>query len=136
MYKVIVLYGHADCGKSRTLNILRDLLRNNGESISSQYFEKELQETFVYKDQTICLCPGGDEKEIIEGNFKYAVSQNADVLITACRTKGETVREIHRQRDLLGITDEWYQKSYEYNLYPDTLELCNKEFAQLLFCKL
>ena len=58
MYKVIVLYGHADCGKSK-------------ETAQSE-----------------------------------------------------------------GIKDEWHQKSYEYNLYPDTLELCNKEFAQLLFCKL
>ena len=35
MKRIIALYGHAECGKSTTINILRELIWENGKSISS-----------------------------------------------------------------------------------------------------
>ncbi len=32
--RIIGLYGHGDCGKSETLNALKELLREEGKSIS------------------------------------------------------------------------------------------------------
>lgn len=83
MKRIIALYGHAECGKSRTMNILRELIRENG--------------------------------------------------ITACRTRGESINEVYKQEKNLNIKVEWFRKSYEYHLCEDTLELCNQEFARVMF---
>ena len=83
MKRIIALYGHAECGKSRTMNILRELIRENG--------------------------------------------------ITACRTRGESIIEVYEQEHNLNINVEWFRKSYEYHLCQDTLELCNQEFARMIF---
>lgn len=36
--RIIALYGHAECGKSRTMNILRELIRENGKSMKTTTF--------------------------------------------------------------------------------------------------
>ena len=49
MKRIIALYGHAECGKSRTMNILRELIRENGitacrtrgESINEVYEQEK-----------------------------------------------------------------------------------------------
>lgn len=35
MKRIIAVFGHAKCGKSSCLNYTRELLRDNGESLSS-----------------------------------------------------------------------------------------------------
>ena len=59
MKRIVALYGHAECGKSRTMNILRGLIRENGKSISSNPpYSGEQRETFLFNGQVVCLCPG------------------------------------------------------------------------------
>ena len=81
----------------------------------------------------VCLCPGGDDGAAVKGNFAYAASKNADIIITACRTRGESINEVYEQEKNLNIRVEWFRKSYEYHLCQDTLELCNQEFARVMF---
>ncbi len=134
MERIIALYGHAECGKSRTMNILRELIRENGESISSNPpCSGEQRETFLFKDQVVCLCPGGDDGEVVKDNFAYAASKNADIIITACRTRGASINEVYKKEKELNVRAEWFRKSYEYHLCQDTLELCNQEFAKVMF---
>lgn len=67
MKRIIALYGHAQCGKSRTMNILRELIRKNGKSISSNPpYSGEKRETFLFNGQVVCLCPGGDNGDIVK----------------------------------------------------------------------
>ena len=48
--RIIGLYGHGQCGKSATLNELKELLRAAGKSISKQpHLYSESPETFEYK---------------------------------------------------------------------------------------
>lgn len=134
MRRIIALYGHAECGKSATMNFLREMIRENGRSISSNPpYEGEKRETFLYKEQVICLCPGGDDLTTVQGNFEYANSKNADIIITACRTKGDTVKVVNNKAREFGIVVEWFRKSYEYHLSEDTQTLCNHEFAKVMF---
>lgn len=134
MKRIIALYGHAECGKSRTMNILRELIRENGKSISSNPpYSGEQRETFLFNGQVVCLCPGGDDGAVVKGNFAYAASKNADIIITACRTRGESINEAYTQEKNLNIKAEWFRKSYEYHLCQDTLERCNQEFARVMF---
>ena len=132
--RIIALYGYAECGKSRTMNILRDLIRENGKSISSNPpCCGEQRETFLFNGQVVCLCPGGNDGAVVKGNFVYAASKNADIIITACRTRGESINEVYKQEKNLNIKVEWFRKSYEYHLCQDTLELYNQEFARVMF---
>ena len=41
--------------------------------------------------------------------------------------------EVWTQEKNLTIKVEWFRKSYEYHLCQDTLELCNQEFARVMF---
>ena len=137
MKRIIALYGHAQCGKSRTMNILRELIRENGKSISSTPpYSGEQRETFLFNGQVVCLCPGGDNVDIVKRNFAYAAFKNADIIITACRTRGDSSKEVYTQEKNLNIKAEWFRKSYEYHLCQDTLELCNQEFARVMFVAL
>ena len=116
------------------MNILRELIRENGKSISSNPpYSGEQRETFLFKGQVVCLCPGGDDGAVVKGNFAYAASKNADIITTACRTRGESINEVYKQEKNLNIKAEWFRKSYEYHLCQDTLERCNQEFARVMF---
>ena len=80
------------------MNILCELIRENGKSISSNPpYLGEQRETFLFNGQVVCLCPGGDSGDIVKGNFAYAASKNADIIITASRTRGESVNVIYEQ---------------------------------------
>lgn len=87
--RIIGLYGHGDCGKSHTLNYLKELLREAGKSISSQPHPNcEDPETFVYKGLIVCVAPGGDNRTRVEENVHYFKSKHCDVAISATRCKG------------------------------------------------
>ena len=135
MKKIIVLYGHHDCGKTHTINYLRELIRQNGGASLSSHppYSGDKPETFRYNDETVCICPGGDSADIIKQNFEYAYSKDADILVTASRTRGNGPAYINKEATGLGIKIEWYQKSHEYHMCEATQELCNREFAEVLF---
>lgn len=64
--RIIALYGHANCGKSNTLNRLKMMLRSTGKSISSSTHPWcEQPETFLYKDLVVCVAPAGDDENAI-----------------------------------------------------------------------
>lgn len=138
MQRIIVLIGHSNCGKSHTLNILRELIRNNGGvSISANPpYNGEKTETFRYKDQVIALCPGGDNIKIIRRNINYAYSKNADVLITASRTRGQALSYLESEANKNNIQIIKYYKSLEYHLSSETQTHCNEEFAKVMFDRL
>lgn len=137
MKRIIALYGRSECGKTTSLNYLRDLLRVNGVSLSSNPpYIGDKCETFLYKDMIVCVCPGGDTEVVIDKNFKYAISKNADVVITASRTKQGPAAKVNEYANLFGLQAEWYKKFKEELLSAATWDLINKEYAQVLFRKL
>lgn len=135
--RLIGLYGHANCGKSATLNMLKELLRAEGKSISSEpHPESDTPETFEYNGMVVCVAPGGDTKEIVESNVRYFKDKNCDVAITATRCRGGSVEALRRFEKENDVKIEWIQKSYEYNLSEATRVLCNKETAEFMFAKI
>lgn len=64
--RIIGLYGHGRCGKTTTLNILKEMLRKAGKSISSRpHPNSDTPETFEYKGMVVCVAPGGDKNNLI-----------------------------------------------------------------------
>ena len=114
--RIIGLYGHGQCGKSATLNELKELLRVAGKSISKQLHRySESPETFEYKGQVICVAPAGDTREIVEANCRYFKQKGCDMAITATRTKGGSVDSLNEFANSEGIKVEWIAKSYVVN---------------------
>ena len=132
--RIIALYGHANCGKSNTLNRLKMMLRSAGKSISTKPHPWcEQPETFLYKGLVVCVAPAGDDMNAISSNIRYFDSKQCDVAITASRSKGVTVKLLIDLASNIGSKIEWVQKSYEHSLSQSTQGLCNQETAQLLF---
>lgn len=135
--RIIALYGHADCGKSNTLNRLKMMLRLAGISISTRPHPWcEQPETFLFKGIVVCVAPAGDDMNAISRNIRYFDSKNCDVAITASRSKGVTIRLLNDFASNIGTSIEWVQKSYEYCLSDSTQGLCNQEMAQYIFNKI
>ena len=132
--RIIALYGHANCGKSNTLNRLKMMLRSAGKSISTiPHPWCEQPETFLYKGLVVSVAPAGDDMNTISSNIRYFDSKKCDVAITASRSKGVTVRLLLDLASNIGTDIEWVQKSYEHSLSQSTQGLCNQEMAQLIY---
>lgn len=131
--RIIGLYGHSNCGKSETLNVLKELLREKGKSISAKPHPwSEMPEAFEYKGLVVCVAPGGDDNAKLQENICYFKVTKCDVAITATRCKGGSVEELQKYAMSEGVEIEWMQKSYEYNLSQETQTQCNKETAELM----
>ena len=135
MKRIIALYGHTNCGKTATLNYLREMIRDNGGvSLSANPpYNGDQPETFKFKDMIICVCPGGDNVYAIEQNLTYSKSKNADIVITASRCRGDGPALIDKTAKGHQIDTEWYPKSYEYRLSSATQDACNREYAKVIF---
>lgn len=132
--KLIALFGHSNCGKSDTLNRLKDLLRMAGKSISStSHPNSETPETFLYKGLIICVAPAGDCVQIVNKNIQYFNAKKCDVAISASRCKGGTIQTLEQYAINVGASIDWIPKSYEHLLSKSTQEMCNQEMAQLIF---
>ncbi len=132
--RIIGLYGHGNCGKSETLNELKELLRAAGKSISlTEHPNCDKPETFEYNGMVVCVAPGGDTREIVEENCQYFKMKGCDVAISTTRTKWGSVDALKEFAEIEGVEIEWVAKSYEYNLSQATQKTCNKETAEVLF---
>ena len=132
--RIIGLYGHSNCSKSSTLNMLKELLRKEGKSISSQpHPDSDTPETFEYKGMIVYVAPGGDTEENVDNNVRYFKSKNCDVAISATRCKGGSVTELQKYEKEMCVKIERVPKSYEYNLSDTTKHQCNQETAHYLF---
>lgn len=135
--RIIGLFGHANCGKSATLNMLKELLRAAGKSISSiPHPDSDTPETFVYNGLVVCVAPGGDTKEIVEANCLYFKMKNCDVAVSATRTRLGSAEALNEFAENESVKVDWIQKSYEYNLSDATRTLCNKETAEFILGKI
>ena len=132
--RIIGLYGHPNCGKSTTLNMLKELLRREGKSISvPSHPDSDTPETFEYKGMIVCVAPGGDSEEVVENNVRYFKLKDCDIVISATRCKGGSVIALQRYEKELGVKIERMPKSYEYDLCKTTKHQCNQEIAEIFF---
>lgn len=131
--RIIALYGHSNCGKSQTLHILKNILREKGESLSHNLlFTADERETFCYNDKIICITPAGDDAATMQRNIEYFENHNGDILITSSRSKGATRDILKEYAHSQCIKVEWKIKSVEYYLGKDIQQLCNEKVAELI----
>lgn len=130
--KVIALKGVACSGKTPTLNILREMLRKEGTSLSDTPGIGDMPEAFRIGDSIIGVAPGGDFREIVDNNLRFFEENKCDVGVTACRTKWGPMYALDDFEKIPGNTVIRVQKCYEFGLSESTMDFCNHETAQLL----
>lgn len=137
--KVIALYGHENCGKTGTLTKLINLIiKANPNGIKTSNIDGgDSQFILSYQNKTICICTAGDyPSHNIEANFNFAIAEQADILVTASRSKGDTRKKIKEMAGKCAAPIEWYKKSDEINLSDKLKDECNQGYAEYLLGKL
>lgn len=112
MKKVIALWGHANCGKSTTLNILKDKLRQHGESLAVYDHDGEKLESFRYRDTLVCVAPGGDNGWVTCNNIKYFKESGCEIAVSASRSKGAPVDDLDSFAKEFDVNVRWFNMPY------------------------
>ena len=91
---IICDFAKAESGKSAVLNEVANKL-NSCKNIK-QLDSKELNDfdnwyLFEYQGKRICVITGGDDASLMKKWFDWALKANADLLVCASRSKGDTV---------------------------------------------
>lgn len=107
--KIIALLGKANCGKSNTLNKLIEHVQSIKEP--STFFEKDHREVVHIQDKKIAITTPGDNIDEILENIKFFKKNDCDMLVTATRTRGETVKKIEKLESEEGIRTIWVGKN-------------------------
>ena len=130
--KVIALKGVAGSGKTPTLNILREMLRKDGLSLSDTPGVGDSPEAFKIGDLIVGVAPGGDFREVVDRNLLFFQENKCDVGFTACRTKWGPMYALDDFEKLPNNTVVRIQKCYEFGLSESTKDFCNHEMARKL----
>lgn len=109
LYRIIVLCGRGNLGKTRTLRMVIDKL--NGESIS--YATRDTKTICHYNDQTIAIATKGDNAAELRANVSYFKSHPCDIAITAARSRGGTHDVIKAYAQETGAEVVWIYKRVE-----------------------
>ena len=95
---VIALWGRSKVGKTSTLNIVINILINElGAHKRAEYIAYNKVDTRVVLEingKIIVVFTGGDDRRIMEENFSFVETQQYDLLICACRSKGSSCHRI------------------------------------------
>lgn len=98
---VIALWGRSKVGKTSTLNIVINILINElGARKRAEYIAYNKVDTRVVLEingKIIVVFTGGDDRRIMEENFSFVETQQYDLLICACRSKGASCRSIEQR---------------------------------------
>ena len=98
---VIALWGRSKVGKTSTLNIVIDILINElGAYKRLDYVADNKVDTRVVleiNEKIIVVFTGGDDRRIMEENFDFVKSEQYDLLICACRSRGASCHSIEQR---------------------------------------
>ena len=98
---VIALWGRSKVGKTSTLNIVINILINElGARKRAEYIAYNKVDTRVVLEingKIIVVFTGGDDRIIMEENFSFVETQQYDLLICACRSKGASCHSIEQR---------------------------------------
>lgn len=98
---VIALWGRSKVGKTSTLNIVINILINElGARKCAEYIAYNKVDTRVVLEingKIIVVFTGGDDRRIMEENFSFVETQQYDLLICACRSKGASCHSIKQR---------------------------------------
>jgi hypothetical protein len=121
MKKILALYGTANIGKTETIKLVFEKLKNEYKDFEYHSdFEPIMLEKrdicviIIIKGKIIGIESQGDPNSRIFESLPLFKRMNCDIIVCATRTKGATVGEVEKLQDIYQI--EWINKnSPEYS---------------------
>lgn len=137
MKKIYALYGSSEKGKSETIKILLEKLKlkypeHKIMNIISPIYSGDIRVVIKINDRIIAIESQGDPNSRIFKSIPEFVNINADIIICATRTRGETVKLVERQKDKYEIV--WIRKESSINKSEYTTD--NQKIAEKILEKI
>ena len=85
--ELIILQGNRNVGKTTTLsNVINRLKSERGFTIRNPSTQGRYQRVLLKDDQgfSVAICTAGDSLDIIEQNYRFFLSHDCDVMVSAC----------------------------------------------------
>lgn len=98
---IIALQGPPNRGKSLTIGILFDLMKDNGYEVIMDKKRKTSKDFFVILKKNgvlVGICSYGDEKYLIQDRCNRFIDAGCEIIVCACHTDGPTVDAVRSFR--------------------------------------
>lgn len=131
MKKVILLRGRENTGKTYTLNYLIGLLDKTKE-VYDDALKEDRCLVISYNGMKIAIGTKGDGEREVKENIKFAVDNGCDILVTATRSKGQTVKAVEDYSRVSGVTKIWIKKNLAMRLTESVNEVQAEDIQSLI----
>ncbi len=132
---IIVVKGTKKQGKTESITTLFSILENEGHKTfecTTTQNTKETVGTIMYHSTKIGFCSIGDPNSSQKDNLeKLIFEENCDIIITASRTRGETVNNIANLAKVNNYTIIW-TSNYTCDIRQELQSKLNMLFAKSL----
>lgn len=131
MANIYAIYGKADCGKTKTLSEIRNLLRKKYTEAKETVLNEEDWGDFTViltnvNGKKVGIESEGDPNSRLNESLKEFISQKCDIIFCPCRTKGMTVDWVETYKN--GHNVEYIEKTKDEN--EQTQSATNKQQAK------
>ncbi len=134
MELIIALYGISGSGKTTTIREIIQVLRDRGilDDFQSIRDEADIEAVVIINGIPVGIVSQGDPDSNSEQKLCEMVERDTQVIITACRTRGETVHIINRVAKASNARVIWTSSYYDGFRDAETRARLNRLKAQHL----
>lgn len=137
MIKVIIaLQGKGDTGKTTTLKMLIEIIKQNGHVVTTlKQYKKDIVIVAEINGKNIGVTTRGDFKSYLATDFAEFEKWSCGLCVCACRCKGDTVDFLKEQSkgNTLIYHGEWYIEPKECTDLASDIEKANTYQAQIIY---
>lgn len=115
MKQIIALCRRSNAGKTNTLNYLIGLL-DKSQEVDITALTRDRRVVISYNNKKIAITTFGDNGEELKKNIKFFEENTCDILVTATRSKGETIDIINLYAQEIKTNIIWIEKNIAQRL--------------------
>ena len=102
--KVICIYGKHESGKTETIRMIHNLLKEKGKVLLHQPNGEDFASVIQLGEKRVGIISVGDSKDDIEKGYEIIKDFNCTIIIRAARSRGETKKIVfEKTADILWI---------------------------------
>lgn len=125
----IAVLGVSNSGKSSSLFEVASELERKGYMVvpSVKNGKKDERRIVMIGDVCVAICPPGDTPDVVDDNFDFAISKNAEIIVYTQRTAGEVFNRVSNQQR---NNNCWLVVKYKEKLVDESKFVsANQQFA-------
>lgn len=129
---IIVVQGGVNQGKTESIRSIFDRFKEKNILIEEKFFNSEVVAIFEENGIKIGINSIGDPNSSQKDWLKHLVSEECKIIITASRTRGETVININDLANLYNYTTIWTSNYVCHNENKENTHKLNILFANAI----